>query len=63
MAKEAADIALKKIASGAENYSSMKEYVRILMQQFDSDGDGLIAFNELAEGVRKLNINLTLKEK
>jgi Ca2+-binding EF-hand superfamily protein len=62
-AKEAADIALKKLAAGAEEYGSMKEYVKALMRKFDYDGDGMITFDELAEGVKKLHINLSLKER
>lgn len=62
-AKEAAEIALKKIAAGAEEYGSMREYVNALMKKFDNDGDGLITFDELSNGLKKLNINLTQKEK
>ena len=59
----AAEIALKKIAAGAEEYSSMREYVNVLMKKFDMDGDGMITFDELCNGLKKLNINLTQKEK
>jgi Ca2+-binding EF-hand superfamily protein len=63
-AKEAAEVALKKMAAGAEEYGgNMKEYVKALMRRFDYDGDGMITFEELAEGVKKLHINLSLKEK
>jgi len=41
----------------------MKEYVNYLMKKFDQDGDGIITFSELCEGVKKLNIHLTTKEK
>jgi Ca2+-binding EF-hand superfamily protein len=33
------------------------------MRKLDQDGDGIITFNELCEGVKKLNIHLTMKEK
>lgn len=59
----AAEIALKKIAAGAEEYGSMREYVNVLMKKFDMDGDGMITFDELCNGLKKLNINLTQKEK
>lgn len=62
-AKEAAEIALKKIAAGAEEYESMREYVNFLMKKFDIDGDGSITFDELCQGLKKLNMNLTLKER
>ena len=41
----------------------MKDYVNYLMRKLDQDGDGIITFNELCEGVKKLNIHLTMKEK
>lgn len=63
MAKEAADIALKKIAAGAESYSNMREYVNVMMRNFDSDNDGMVTFNELCDGIKRLNIYLTLKER
>jgi len=63
LAKEAADVALKKIAAGSENYSNMREYVNVLMRNFDYDNDGQVTFNELCDGIKKLNIYLTLKER
>lgn len=62
-ANDNADIALKKLAAGAEEHGSMKDYVKFLIKKFDFDGDGLITFNELCDGIRSLNINLTLKER
>ncbi len=62
-ANENADIALKKLAAGAEEHGSMREYVKYLIKKFDYDGDGIITFNELCDGIRSLNINLTLKER
>lgn len=62
-AKENADIALKKLAAGAEEHSNMKEYVRFLIKKFDFDNDGIITFNELCDGIRALHIFLTLKER
>lgn len=63
MAKESADLALKKIASGAEDFSNLREYVKFLMRKFDSNDDGNISLEELAQGVKTFHINLTLKEK
>ena len=51
--------ALRKIASGAEDYSSMREYVSVLFKNFDVNFDGLISFEELVDGLRELNINLS----
>ena len=53
------DNALKKIASGAEDFSSMKEYVQDLMNKFDSNYDGFISFEELTNGLRSIKLNLT----
>ena len=63
MAKEAADLALKKMASGAEDFPNMKEYVKFLIRKFDENSDGIISFEELANGMKHLHIPLTLKEK
>ncbi len=63
MAKESAEIALKKLASGAEEHGSMRDYVKFLMKRFDYDGDGIITFNELCEGIKAIHIFLTLKER
>jgi len=57
------DNTLKKIASGAEDYSSMSDYVKDLMNKFDSNYDGYISFEELTNGLRSLDINLTSQEK
>lgn len=62
-ARESADIALKKLAAGAEGHANMKDYVRFLIKKFDFDNDGIITFNELCDGLRNLNIFLTLKER
>ncbi len=63
MAKEVADIALKKIASGAEDYPNLREYVRYLVKRFDGNSDGIISFDELTSGLKTMHVNLTLKEK
>ena len=62
-AREAADIALKKLAAGAEDYGNMREYVIVLIRNFDYDQDGAITFTELCEGVKRMNIFLSLKER
>lgn len=62
-AREAADIAMKKLAAGSEEYSNMREYVNALIRKFDYDNDGIITFTELCEGVKRLNIFLSLKER
>lgn len=63
MAKESAEVALKKIASGAEDFPNLREYIKFLMRKFDSNDDGCISFEELANGVKTLHINLTRREK
>jgi len=63
MSSEGADLAVKKIAAGAEGYPNIKEYVKDLMRRFDENNDGRISFDELSSGVRSLGINLTFAEK
>ena len=41
----------------------MREYVSFLIKKFDFDNDGLVTFNELCDGIKSLNIHLTLKER
>lgn len=63
MRNEAVTTCLKKIASGAENYSSMRAYVKDLVKMFDTNSDGLLTVKELTDGLKKLNIFLTQREK
>jgi Ca2+-binding EF-hand superfamily protein len=63
MAKESADMALKKVASGAEDFPNLREYIKFLIRKFDGNSDGIISFEELSAGVKSLNIHLNLKEK
>jgi Ca2+-binding EF-hand superfamily protein len=42
MIREAVETAVKKIASGAEEFTSMREYVKVLFKKFDLNNDGLI---------------------
>ena len=62
-AYDVADIALKKLVAGAEEYSNMREYVNSLIRKFQKDNNGIITFTELCEGLKRLNIFLTLKER
>ena len=41
--RETVNNCLKKIANGAENYNSMREYVKDLIKRFDSNSDGLLS--------------------
>ena len=54
--------AIRKIASGAEDFSSMRDFVNSMFKNFDINFDGLISFEELIDGLRTLNINLTSQE-
>lgn len=51
------------IKKGGEKYGSLDEYVNWLMQAFDANKDGLISAEELADGLRSMNINISPKEK
>lgn len=41
----------------------MRDYVKNLIDNFDSNGDGYISFDELCEGLRTMHFHLTLREK
>jgi hypothetical protein len=59
MRNEAVTTCLRKIASGSEEYSSMRAYIKDLMKKFDTNSDGLLSIQELIDGLKKLNIFLT----
>lgn len=61
--KQAIDNAMKKFAAGSLEYKSMKEYVAVLMKRFDGNGDGLIQFPELTDGLKKMGMPLTIRER
>lgn len=54
---------MRKIASGADEFSSLREYVQVLVSIFDQNQDGYISFTELTEGLKQFKINLTAQEK
>jgi Ca2+-binding EF-hand superfamily protein len=60
---EAAEIAVKKIAGGAEDFNNMREYVKHLFSRFDANRDGAISLDELSKGVASLGIQLTAAER
>ena len=41
----------------------MKDYAKTLIKKFDRDGDGIISFQELCDGIRNMNILLTGPER
>jgi Ca2+-binding EF-hand superfamily protein len=57
------DHVLRLIRKGVEKYSSLKEYVDVLVSKFDVDGDGMISFDELAEGLKSIGVKISDKEK
>lgn len=63
MTSEAVDTCIRKIAGGSENFGSMREYVKELMRRFDENHDGLITVAELADGLRKMGIFLSARER
>lgn len=60
---QAINSALTKIASNADDLSNLKDFARQIVKLFDRDGDGLIQFKELADGIKAMNIYLTPVEK
>jgi Ca2+-binding EF-hand superfamily protein len=57
------DAIVKKLVAGSSRFSSMKDYARHLIKQFDRDNDGIITFTELCDGLMKLKIVVTQQEK
>ena len=55
---ESVQTALKKIQAGAEGYSNVRDYIQDLVRKFDRNGDGLLTFNELSDGLSKIHIYL-----
>jgi Ca2+-binding EF-hand superfamily protein len=41
----------------------MRDYVKQLIDNFDGNGDGYISFSELCDGLKRMNVHLTLREK
>jgi len=54
MIRDAVETATKKIAAGGEDYPTMREYVKALFKKFDYNNDGLITFQELGDGLKKI---------
>ena len=54
---------LRLIRNGVSKYSSLREYVDVLVSKFDIDGDGMISFDELTEGLKAIDIKISDKEK
>lgn len=54
---------LRKIVRMGSNYSSLREYVRILIKRWDTNNDGVISFQEVCEGLKQMEINLQLKDR
>ena len=57
------DHVLRLIRKGASKYASLREYVDALVSKFDIDGDGMISFDELTEGLKAIDIKISDKEK
>ena len=43
---------LRKIKKGSTAYKNLQEYVIVLMQQLDKNGDGVISFKEFCDGLK-----------
>jgi|LauGreDrversion4_2_1035121.scaffolds.fasta_scaffold11235_5 Ca2+-binding EF-hand superfamily protein len=57
------DQVLRKMASGADQFGSMKEYIQTLVTRFDKNYDGHISFDELCAGLNSFQIFLNAQEK
>lgn len=57
------DQLIQKLLEGSSKFASMKEYARHLIRKFDNNSDGIINFQELCEGLSRMNIIVTNQEK
>lgn len=57
------DAILAKLAQSAKAFPSVREYAKHLIRKFDVDNDGIITFQELCEGLGKLNFFVTPSDK
>jgi Ca2+-binding EF-hand superfamily protein len=56
------DKLVEKLAAGGKSFSSVKDYARALIRKFDRDNDGIITFEELCDGLIKMNIKVSYAE-
>ena len=57
------DHILLKLAAQGNQFSTLKDYAKYLIRQFDRDNDGIISFTELCDGLAKLSLNVSATEK
>jgi Ca2+-binding EF-hand superfamily protein len=57
------DAVIDKLAAGAKGFPTIKDYARSLIKKFDRDNDGIITFQELCDGLQRLNISVTMQDK
>ena len=57
------DNVINKLALNAKSFGSLKDYSRHLIRKFDRDNDSIITFNELCDGLLKLNIMISQQDK
>ena len=57
------DHIILKIAAQGNSFPTMKDYAKSLIKKFDRDSDGIITFQELCEGLGKMNLNVSPSEK
>ena len=57
------DKVIQKLADGSKSFSSMKDYCKHLIRKFDRDNDGIITFNELCDGLQKINLSVSAADK
>jgi calmodulin len=57
------DNVINKLIQNGKTFASMKDYSKHLIKKFDRDNDGIITFNELCDGLLKLNIMIGQADK
>jgi hypothetical protein len=53
---------INKIKKGANDFSSMQEYVIKLMAHLDKNGDGVIQYKEFFDGLKSMGIHVSTQE-
>jgi hypothetical protein len=57
------DNVINKLIQNGKSFPSMKDYSKHLIRKFDKDSDGIITFQELCDGLLKLNIMISQSDK
>ncbi len=60
--ESSAALVIQKIKSGAHSFPNLQEYAIKLLKELDTNGDGVLGFEEFSTGLKKMDIHLTDQE-